>query len=570
MDINATIQTAIEHHRKGDFNQAAYLYNDILSKTPQNPDILAMLGALFCQLGKYDLAIYYISKALQFRPSDLAGAYSNLGLAFQGKGLLDGAITHYQKALQLNPSFAGAHYNLGCALQGKELLDEAITHYQKALQFNPSYIESYCNIGRVLQEQGRWDESIAYFLRALEQNPCYPGAHCNLGLSLQEKGCLDQAITHYKKALQFDPTLAEAYCNLGHAFQEKGRFEEAVACYRKAIEINPSFANAHFNMAQTLLLSGNFKEGWGEYAWRWKTKDFLKTDLFHKVHEFTQPVTDVPNFKNKSLILYAEQGIGDEIMFASCLQEVIDQARRCTVECDRRLIPIFSRSFPDAVFIDRLKAYEIYSSQPVQADTVICTGSLPGFCRNNSDAFPQKHYLIPDTDKVYDWHERFRQMGEGLAVGISWRGGATPKLKRQRSIMLQEWSELVSLSGIHFINLQYGDCGDELKEVKEKLGITIHDWDDVDPLKELDNFAAQISALDLVISVDNATVHMAGALGRPVWTLLPYVPDWRWMLDREDSPWYPTMRLFRQPSPGDWSPVMAKVKDKLAISLGAR
>jgi len=250
-------------------------------------------------------------------------------------------------------------------------------------------------------------------------------------------------------------------------------------------------------------------------------------------------------------------------MFASCFQEVVEQAEVCTIECDKRLTPIFSRSFPGAVFIEREKKPDAHSSHIPHTDVVIPIGSLPGIFRPDFDAFPQKSYLIPDPEKVRTWLDRLKTLGEGLSIGISWRGGAKQEVIRKRSILLEQWDKLFSLSGVHFINLQYGDCAHELKEAKEKLGVTIYDWEDADPLKDLDNFAAEIAALDLIVSVDNSTVHMAGALGKPVWVLLPYVPEWRWMLNREDSIWYPSMRLFRQPSHGVWESVIARVKGEL-------
>jgi hypothetical protein len=295
-----------------------------------------------------------------------------------------------------------------------------------------------------------------------------------------------------------------------------------------------------------------------EYEWRLRTDNFLSEQ-----RNFSEPGWDGSSLQGKTLFIYAEQGVGDEIMFASCFPDIINKVGLCIIECDKRLIPIFSRSFPKAVFSERGKNTVAYSSQLSQIDIVLPLGSLPKFLRTDFNAFPQEGYLIPDADKVRDWRNRLETLREGFSIGISWRGSTKPSVSRKRSIMLEQWAALFSLSGVNLINLQYGDCEDELKEIKEKLGITIHDWEDADPLKDLDNFAAQIAALDLIISVDNATVHMAGALGVPVWTLLPFVPDWRWMLNREDSLWYTTMRLFRQPSPGDWESVIAKVKDEL-------
>jgi tetratricopeptide (TPR) repeat protein len=671
MNVDKTMQSAFENHQKGNFEQAEYFYKKILKKQPDNPDILHMLGVLFCQMAQYDYAIAYIRKALQFQPADSASAYCNLGVALQGKGQIDeaitqyrkaiefnpsfdkaycnlgnalhrkgqtdGAIAQYRKAIELNPSFAKAYCNLGNALREQGYIDEAITQCRKAIELNPSFAEAYSNLGAALREKGCLDEAIPYCLKAIELNPSFDKAYCNLGNALKEKGQIDEAIAHYRKAIELNPSFAETYSNLGAALREKGcideaipfclkaielnpsfaeaysnlgnalkekgkideamaqyrkaieldpsyaeayfnlavaqqengQFDEAVPYYQKALEINPDYAAANFNMSVILLQSGNFRGGWDKYEWRWKEKDFLRQSCIHKPGEFSQPLWDGSSLEGKSLLIYAEQGVGDEIMFASCFKDVIERAKACTVECDDRLISLFSRSFPAAVFIGHVKKTDARALQLPESDVAVPMGSLPKYLRTELNAFPRESYHVPDADKVEVWLDRFRTLGEGLKIGVSWRGGAIPKVRQQRSIMLEQWAGLLSLTGVHFINLQYGDCSSELRDARDKMNITIHDWEDADPLKDLDNFAAQIAALDLVISVDNATVHMAGALGKPVWVLLPHVPDWRWMLHREDSPWYPNILLFRQPSAGDWEPVVAEVKDKLLVISSA-
>jgi len=197
-------------------------------------------------------------------------------------------------------------------------------------------------------------------------------------------------------------------------------------------------------------------------------------------------------------------------------------------------------------------------------DLIIAIGSLPLRFRADLSCFPHRRsYLTPHPEKVDEWKKRVQSLPDGLRGGISWKGGKDPRARKMRSVVLEQWKDILLLKGITFINLQYGECKVEIMEAKENLNAVIYDWTDADPLQDLDNFAAQIAALDLVISVDNATVHMAGALGVPVWTLLPYSPNWRWMLDREDTPWYPAMRLFRQPAFGDWETVMKKVSQEL-------
>jgi len=558
MNIDKALRTAHEYFQAGNFHQAEHVYKNIVEKKPNHIKALYLLGITCLQIGDYHAAITYLNKVLHLDPRN-AEVYYHLGVAFQDIGHHDEAIAHYRKALRINPTYTIACYNLGVALQNTGHHDEAIQQYQKVLELNPSFAEAWNNLGTALKDKGRLDEAVICYQKALELNPEISGVYNNLGVVSQYNGQLDEALAYYQQALDLNPDLFDIYNNLGLVWRDKGELDKAATCFRKSLQINPGYADAHWNMSYAFLLAGNFKEGWKEYEWRLKTHDFASVQ-----RTFTQPVWDGSSLKGKTLLIFAEQGVGDEIMFASCYPDVIDQANVCIMECDKRLIPIFSRSFPRSDFVERVKETDAYSSQLPQTDMVIPHGSLPSFLRTDIASFPRrKFYLIPDEEKVQSWHNRLKKLGEGLNAGISWRGGGTPRVIRNRSIMLEQGATLFSLSGVHFINLQYGDCVNELREAREKLGVTIHDWEDADPLKDIDNFAAQISALDLVISVDNATVHLAGALGKPVWTLLPFVPDWRWLLNREDSPWYPTMRLFRQPSPGDWESVIAKVSAEL-------
>jgi tetratricopeptide (TPR) repeat protein len=596
MDINNLIKSSLENYQNGNLHQAMNGLNHIIKIQPNNITAINLLGIISYQLKDYNSAIRYMIKLIKLNPNN-AQTYYILAHSMQETGRLDEAVMNYQKALQINPNFTDVYYNLGTVLQDKKRYDEAISYYQKALHFHPTDVGSLYNIGLSLQEKGQFQEAITFYQKALQidqnldeafgriglclqemgqlddsislyrkgiqLNPNNLIALYGLGTALEEKEQLDEAMTYYQKTLQLCPNHAHVYHNLAAILEEKGQFHEAMAYYQKALRINPDDPNAHFSMSLLLLSLGNFEQGWQEYEWRWQVKDFLERSCSHQPGNFSQTIWDGSSFKGSSLLIYSEQGIGDEIMFASCLQDVIERVTPCIVECDTRLMPIFSRSFPKAVCIERIKGPGASLSRLPQTDMVIPLGSLPKFLRTQVKDFPHQSYLIPDADKVHTWRNRLKTLGDGLAVGISWRGGAIPRVRRKRSLSLDRWAELFSLSGVHFINLQYGDCKDELRGTEEKLGITIHDWDDSDPLKDLDNFASLITALDLVISVDNSTVHMAGALGVPVWTLLPFNSDWRWMRNFEDTPWYASMRLFRQNAPGDWDGVLNKVSENL-------
>lgn len=584
MTTNETIDSAIKYYQSGDLLQAEKTCRIILQKQPDNADALHCLGVIYSQSGQTDLAINYIKRALQIDPA-FTDAYNNLGNLYQNIKQLDEAIDSYRKALQLNPNSAETYYNLGVCLQDKGLrdeavgcyrkalqlnfntyglfnnlglalqdigqLDEAITSYRNAIKLNSDFASAYYNLGNVFRDKEQLDEAINYYQRAIQINPEYSDAYVNLGIAFKDKGRIDEAITSYQKALQINLNNENAYFNLGFAVGEKGLVDEAINYYRKAVQIKPDFADAHWNLSLALLLSGNFTEGWEKYEWRWETKENTS-----RRYNLPRSLWDGASLKGKNIFVYTEQGVGDEIMFASCLPDVIALADSCVVACDNRLVPLFSRSFPDCKIIEHFDPNDTYPPNLPSIDVKAAIGSLPKFLRPDLRSFSgQKGYLVPETQKLKMWQDRYISLGEGLKVGISWRGGKKLYEKLTRSTVLEQWAGLLSLQGIHYINLQYGDCSKELREAQENFGVTIHNWEDADSLKDLDNFAAQISALDLIISIDNATVHMAGALGVHVWTLLPFACNWRWMLKFEDTPWYPTMRLFRQSSSKNWDEV---------------
>jgi tetratricopeptide (TPR) repeat protein len=540
----------------GQPDKALIYFQKSLVLDPNNADAYNNQGIIYKEKKQYTEAINCFKSAIQLNPDQVA-SYYNMGVIYRVKKQLDEAIFCFQKALQLNPNIVAIHYNLGITLQEKGQLDDAIAHFQKALQINPNFAEAYYHFGIVLYDLGELDEAVRKFQKAVQISPLFIDALNNLGVLLQEKGQLDDAIAHFQKALQINPNFAEAYNGLGIAFKEKGLIEEAILFERKAIDLCPDFADAHWNMSLMLLLCGNFKEGWKEYEWRWKTKD-------HYQREFNQPIWDGTSLAGKTIFVYAEQGVGDQIMFASCLPEIIDQSELCVIECDKRLIPLFARSFPKAKIMKVMKENGKILSHSEQTDLVIAMGSLPKYLRSDEKSFSKpQSYIIADPHQIELWQKRYQELGDGLMVGISWRGGKDQRMREQRSIALEQLESLFSIRGINFINLQYGDYSAEIRETSTRMNITIHDWKDSDPLNDFENYAAQIAALDLIISVDNTAVHLAGALGVTAWTLIPFVPDWRWMIDREDSLWYPTLRLFRQQAIGSWKQVIAKVSEEL-------
>lgn len=493
------------------------------------------------------------------KPGPNAPALYRLGSFLQGSGELEEAVRCYKKAVAIQPDLADAYFNMGVISHVLGKPDDAIIYYQKVLELNPNHLLANNNLGNVLRQSGRADEAMEYYQKALSINPDHADTYNNIGTFFQIKGELGEAIQQYQKAVELNPAFTEAFNNLGNIYTLQGEYEKAVQSYQKAAELEPDLASAQYNLALIRLLHGNFSEGWENYEWRFKTQE-----VSAEPNKFPYPLWDSSPLEGKTLLVYSEQGLGDEIMFSSCLPDVLEKARACVVECSEQLMPIFIRSFPDASIFNWDTFDPAHASALPVPDLKIPIGSLPKFFRPDLGSFPGRvAYLLPDKERVSGWKAILASAGQGLKVGISWRGGTKPHQQQACSLSLKTFADLFSVETVQFVNLQQGDCAEEFRELKETSGAVLHTFETVDPLKDLDEFAALLKALDLVISVDNTTAHLAGALGAPVWTLLPFVPDWRWLLNRQDSPWYPAMKLFRQPSPGDWETVLGQVKKEL-------
>ncbi|HBE42257.1 MAG TPA: hypothetical protein DDW27_13815, partial [Bacteroidales bacterium] len=509
------------------------------------------LGILLTAKGHPEEAITYFQKAIRINPN-YADIYNNLGLALKDKGDIDEAIINYKKAINLNPAFADAYYNLGFALHGKKQLDEAINLYKKALQINPDLAEVQNNLGNILAEKGQLDEAITYFQKAIALNPNFADAYYNLGFSLHINKCFDDAIKCYQKAIELNPAHIDAYNNLGAILKDKGQLNDAITCYDKALKIDPCHAGVHFNLGLVYLLSGNFKEGWKEYEWRWRTTDFISYQ-----RNFSKPLWDNSDISEKTILIYTEQGLGDAIHFIRYAPLVVKQGARVIIECQRQLVSLFEN-------IEGIHQMVVRDEQLPEFDVHCPLLSLPSVFGTTIDTIPAEiPYIMMDSLLVQKWKDRVKDDNSKFRAGLAWAGNPLKKGDSNRSFPLETFAPLAESDGVIFYSLQKGNWSEQAQNPPE--GMTLVDY--TDEINDFSDTAALIENLDLVISVDTAVAHLAGALAKPVWTLLPFAPDWRWMLNREDSPWYPTMRLFRQPSPGDWESVMEKLKEELITSV---
>ena len=545
------------------FDEALESFQNSVRLNPGYADARRNLAAILQYRGKFDEAIEHLQQAAAANPQD-PHVRCSLATALRAEGRYEEAAIHYRNAIQIDPEHADAHFGLGYLLLSEGKHDEARRCYERLLEIDPHHTGALNNLGSILTNQNELTPAAECFQASLKEQPTNAAGHYNLGNTYKDQWKLDDAADSYRRALDLKPEFSAAHVNLGVVLKRQGKLDDAIASHERAVEIGPQDAEANFHLALALLLNGDFKQGWEKYEWRWQYEAIPR--------EFVAPVWDGSPLEGRSLLVYAEQGVGDEIMFASCLPEIINQTSRCVVECDPRLVRLLARSFPLAEVIprpiDRQGAGNV-EFPPV--DLQIAMGSLPRYLRSDADCFPaQCRFLAAENQLVEKWRIRCRELGDGLKIGISWRGGGSPAIQQRRSTSLADWNALFSLAGVHFVNLQYGDATDELAAVRAQSGVTIHDWEDADPLKDLDQFAAQIAALDMVISVDNSTVHLAGALGVPVWTLLPFAPNWRWRLERVGTPWYPTMTLYRLPRLDDWGAVFDRVAADLKSLAGAK
>ncbi len=476
-------------------------------------------------------------------------------LAYHLDGRLDQAEEAYKAILEDEPEHADALQLLGALFYQKKNFAEAVAYSRKALIYKPGNADIYGNLGNSLLAEGRIDEAISCFREIIAGKGDDAGAFYNLGNAFKEKKLFQEALAHYEKAAAIDPNMAEAHYNYGNALQDAYNEDAAAIPYfRRAIGLKPGFAEAHWNLSLALLLTGNFAEGWKEYEWRREMREiFAKRDLGGQEWRGE-------DLAGKRILVYTEQGFGDTIQFIRYARQLSYRGAEVLVECQKELVRLLSGVEGISAVYGRGEVLPPYDYRcPIM--------SLPGMFGTELATIPgEVPYIRGTEESLRYWRERLTGDGPGLKVGLSWAGRPTHKKDRYRTLKLLQYGPLGKVSGVRFYSLQKGEASGESKEAPE--GMALLDY--TGELNDFSDTAGLVGNLDLVISVDTAVVHLAGAMGKAVWTLLPYAPDWRWMLGRGDSPWYPTMRLFRQGEPGAWDTVMGEVAAELAVPSRGR
>jgi len=483
----------------------------------------------------------------------------NTGLQLHQAGEYEKASMAYRQALRLNSTIALLHNNFGVCLYDLGKKDEALIHQRKAVELDPNLGIAYNNLGVTLNSLEKHEEAIKIFAKAIEIDPANAKATNNYGDSLSKLSRFDEGITFIKKALEIEPGYYEAYSNLGVALWGQGKFDDAIAALRKALELQPNLHMARKNIGIISLQRGDYETGWAEYDYRWSADK-------HPIPDYPAPIWLGNKLDGKVLFIWGEQGIGDEILHVSMLADLIKHGFDVMWETDKRLVPLFQRSYPPVKVVGRGKK-PADTEFPTNLGGHLPSASLGRFVRGKPEFFPKERraYLLADEERAKAYRERFDlQPGEKL-VGISWVS-KNEKFGESKSTSLAQWGEILRTPGVRFVDLQYGDTAAERAAVEAEFGIKIEHLPDLDLREDIDGLASLITACDLVVSVSNTTVHIAGALGVPVWVLIPAGIGrfWYWGYQGTTSPWYPSVTLIRQKNQHDWSPELSDVAARLA------
>lgn len=540
--------------RAGRASEAIDSYRRATQLDPNSRRANAELARLLGQAGRAVEAVPHFRQLARLKPDD-PKAHFELAASLAAAGQLGEAVSVYQQTLRLKPDSAETCVNLASLYIQKKEYEEAAGWARRAIEMRPRFAEAHYNLGAALAKQPSFDEAAVALREAIRLKPELYQAYDNLGNVLVEQGEFAAGIEQYRTALRFHPRGAESLYNWGIAQLKQVDPAGAIDLFDRALSLNPNYAEAHHNRASAMLMTGRFEEGLAEYEWRFRSSDFAPFRPRWNLWNGEPPV-------GRTIVLVAEQGMGDTLQFVRYAGTLAERGARVIVECPASLHPLLSRT-PG---IDQLIAP---ADPPPEADLCVPLLSVPHRLGTRLESIPAPvPYLAADEDCLELWRERLAGYRE-FKVGIVWQGNPKFPGDRLRSIPLEKFEPLARVAGARLFSLQYGHGSEQLEPLAEAWGVVdLGDELNTTPGAFMDA-AAIIKQLDLVIAPDTAVAHLAGALGAPVWTALPWLPDWRWMLEREDTPWYPTMRLFRQTRYADWDGVIARLAEALRSEVQA-
>jgi len=528
----------------GRLDEALASYEKALALQPNYATGHSNRGAVLSDMKRLPEALVAFERALALQPDHIEALY-NHGHVLHGLGRFEQAIASYDRVLALRPALAAAYVNRANSLNELKRHDEALASCDRALATQPNFVEAHVNRGMALHALERHDDAMAAFDRALALAPDYPAAWYNRGATLHALQRYDDAVASYDRAVALKPDYAAAYSNRGASLYEMMRFDEALASYDRAVEADPAFPDAHWNEASLRLLLGDLKRGFAEYEWRWTYERLAPAK-----RDYPQPLWRGEDIAGRTLLLYSEQGFGDTLQFCRYAPLAAARGARVVLEVEPQVERLM-RSLPGVEVV-------LKGSAPPAFDFHCPLMSLAHAFGTELATVPADvPYLSAPPALAAAWAARLPQDGR-RKIGLCWSGNAAHLRDKERSIAFEVLAPLLGADAT-FVVVQ--------KDVRDADAALVAARGDVRQVGELlgdfADTAAMLAQLDLVITVDTSIAHLAGALGRPVWLLLPRIPDWRWLLNRDDSPWYPTARLFRQEDGAGWAPVIARVRAAL-------
>lgn len=611
---HALLTQGLALHRQGSLSAALECYGRLLGQEPGHGPALKLMAELHLQAKRYQDALDLLDRLLELHRQD-ATAFNNRGIALSALGRMDEALQSYAQALRIDPGYAEAHYNRGNAQMRLARAEEALSSFEQAVRLRPGFAQACHNRGVALEQLGRREEALAAYLQAVAAQPDYgqahlcagrihaeakrfelalacftealrsepqhaeahnlrglalqslqrfedalashtratqiqPGygeAHYNRGLALSALKRFDEARQSFERARDLMPGFADAYLNLGNSLEDLRRFEQALATYDEALRVQPGYAEALNNRALLRLSLQRFPEGFSDYRHRWQSKAFAGQHL-----RTTLPSCRPGNFQGK-VLLWAEQGLGDEIFFAGLIRHARRPGIRLTLSADRRLHPIFRRAFPEVRLLDRAMLMGTGVNEGYDAQAPI--GDLAHLLQLDAAelAADRGPYLTANPQRKHRLMASMPVFEAPLVCGLAWQS-ANRQLGAEKSLRLQDLGDLLQSPGIGVVNLQYGAVADEIAAAERQFGARIHQAEELDVFHDIEGLLALIDACDVVVTASNVTAHLAGALGKKAAVLVPHGRGrlWYWHLDEERSFWYPSLRLFRQRDPRNW------------------
>lgn len=588
-DFNIKCQLASTYWDTGDFDTAIDLTESLMAeKSVKHPVFLRCKAKLLSHNEDDELANTTLKQAV-IADNHYAAAFYDLGLlAKQIFQQSEQAKDYFTRTLAIDSNHLNAHTELAILLFNSKAYEDAIPHFLVAVkdnqtnftlfsglirccirlrQFNeglvfcdqaneyfPQQPELFFFYGECLRGINAHQQSIAALNKAISLVADYADAYASLAFTYRNSGQFEEALTSINNAIQINPDKSDYFNAKGLVYEELMALEDALGCFNKAYELQPDYYAVVWHRALVKLLLFDFETGWQDYVFRFQSGAQEKRD-------FPFQEWKGESLKGKKLLIYAEQGLGDELMFASCITDIMGQAESCIVDCCAKLENLFQRSFPTVMIKTSNQDEDCQWINEVDVDYQVSVADLPLHFRTSWEQFPRQPYLTASNEKTQHWQKKLDALEGTLNVGISWVGGAHKTRRHWRSFALQTLLPILSQQGINFISLQYTDCVDEIDHFEAKNGIKVHHWQQA--IDDYDETAALVNALDLVISVQTAIIHLAGSLGKPAWVMVRNNPEWRYGANGETMPWYGSIKLFRQQQFGDWVAVVEQVSEAL-------